>query len=156
MSTTAREVQWTDLQRDPKGVAALADAGDVRVKRRDGADLILTRADRACRASEGAVTAARAFRQLAKASNVDVMTNVLIEEFPWIHLLPPDDLRQFIEDFFRDAQASAELEQWELLAQTVREWKATAAIYAEPGLAARLAAPITDDHGPVPSPMSEE
>ena len=41
-----REVQWSELQRDPKSVAALADAGDVRVRRRDGAPLVLSREDR--------------------------------------------------------------------------------------------------------------
>jgi hypothetical protein len=57
-------VQWSELQRDPKGVAALADRGDVRVRRRDGAALLLTREDRASSTAEGAVAAARALRNL--------------------------------------------------------------------------------------------
>jgi hypothetical protein len=40
-----------------------------------------------------------------------------------------------------------------VLAQTVVEWRSTAAIYADPILAARLAEPIDTDFGPVPEPM---
>ncbi|MFC5285455.1 hypothetical protein ACFPM7_00165 [Actinokineospora guangxiensis] len=60
MATT--EVQWSELQRDPKAVAALADAGDVHVRRRDGVPLLSTRADRVRTTTEGTVFAARALR----------------------------------------------------------------------------------------------
>jgi len=51
-------------QRDPKSVAALADEGDVGVRRRGGAALLLTREDRVQSASEGAISAARALRNV--------------------------------------------------------------------------------------------
>ena len=59
-----REVQWSELQRDPKSVAALADSGDVRVRRRGGAALLLMREDRVSAVGEGAFTAARALRNV--------------------------------------------------------------------------------------------
>jgi hypothetical protein len=46
MDAEVQEVQWSDLQRDRKGVAELAEAGDVRVRRRDGVNLLLVREDR--------------------------------------------------------------------------------------------------------------
>ena len=52
----------------------------------------------------------------------------------------------------RAVQASAELGQWDVLAQALVEWRATAAIHANPGLAAELSRPIDDDLGPVPAP----
>jgi hypothetical protein len=121
-------VQWSELQRDSKGVAALADEGDVRVRRRDGAALLLTREDRAHSASEGSVAA-------------------LLDEFPWVDVLPEAEQAQFVKDFARAFQASAELGQWSVLAQTITEWRSTAAIHADPALAGKLTGPIDGDFG---------
>lgn len=146
------EVQWSELQRDPKGVAALADRGDVRVRRRDGVPLLLVREDRAGASAEGAVTAARALRNaLAHLSAAGTLES-LREEFPWLDLLPDEDRRQFAADFVRAVQASAELGRWEVLAQVLVEWKATAAIHADPALAAELSRPIDGDFEPLPRP----
>lgn len=50
---SCRDPRRSELQRDPKSVAALADSGDVRLRRRDGADLLLTREDRLQATGEG-------------------------------------------------------------------------------------------------------
>ncbi|GIH13450.1 hypothetical protein [Rugosimonospora africana] len=65
-------------------------------------------------------------------------------------MLPAGDLKEFVGDFIRNALAAAELGRWEVLGQTVREWKATAAVYADSALLKELTKPVTDDHGPVP------
>jgi hypothetical protein len=148
----ATEVQWSELQRDPKSVAALADQGDVRVRRRDGVPLLLVREDRASASAEGAVTAARALRNALAHLSPAAALESLLEEFPWVGLLPESDQRQFAVDFVRAVQASAELGQWQVLSQVLVEWKATAAIHADPALAAELSRPIDTDLGPVPSP----
>lgn len=153
----ATEVQWSELQRDPKSVAALADRGDVRVRRRDGAELLLTRADRAASTADGAVHAARALRNLLAhlpRDAWDAAARSLADEFPWVDALPAGDRHQFITDFARAFQASAEMGQWSLLDQILREWRNTAAIHADHDLAASLAIPLgTDsDFGPVPRP----
>lgn len=148
----AVEVQWSELQRDPKGVAALADQGDVRVRRRDGAALLLTREDRASSTAEGAVTAARALRNLLVHTGPEAAATALIDEFPWAGIMSKDEQASFVTDFVRAFQASAEIGQWALLAQTVREWKATAAVYADPGLIEQLTSPLADDLGTVPGP----
>ena len=141
----ATEVQWSELQRDPKSVAALADAGDVRVRRRDGVPLLLVREDRASASAEGAVTAARALRNaLSHLSHVGMFES-LTDEFPWVGLLQDGDQRQFVVDFVRAVQTSAELGQWHVLSQVLVEWKATAAIRADPALAAELSRPIDTD-----------
>jgi hypothetical protein len=148
----ATEVQWSELQRDPKSVAALADQGDVRVRRRDGAALLLIREDRASSAAEGAVAAARALRNILTHLPSAVAAAALIDEFPWVDVLSPEDRAQFVADFVRAFQASAELGEWSVLAQTIREWQSTAAIHADPTLARDLAKPLTEDFGPVPHP----
>lgn len=76
----------------------------------------------------------------------------LIDEFPWVDWLPLPERRQFVTDFVRAFQVSAELEQWSVLAQTVTEWRSTAAIHADPVLAQKLSGPIDTDFGPVPAP----
>jgi hypothetical protein len=156
MSNATQEVQWSELQRDPKSVAALADTGDVRVKRRDGADLLLTRADRVAAADEGAVTAARAFRKMLTHASVDVVADAFLDEFPWVQVLPPEERKEFAIDFVRGALAAAELGRWEILGQTVREWKVSAGIHADPALLAELTEPVVDDYGPVPAPVPTE
>ena len=152
MGGVTTEVQWSELQRDPRGVAALADQGDVRVRRRDGVPLLLVREDSAASAAEGAVSAARALRNALAHLSGDAAAEVLVEEFAWVDLLPAADRLQFVSDFARAVGASAELGRWTVLAQVLVEWKATAAVYADPALVAELSRPLDDDLGPVPAP----
>src|SRR3954449_2149766 len=97
--TTVNEVHWSDLQRDPKGVAELADNGQVRVIRRDGVNLVLMREDRVVAASAGAVIAARAFRHLVEGVTDDAIGVSMAEEFPWLGILPAIELREFVREF---------------------------------------------------------
>lgn len=146
------EVQWSELQRDPKSVARLADQGDVRVRRRDGAPLLLIKEDRAMSGAEGAITAARALRNVLVHLPVEIATEALLDEFPWVDVLPKESQAQFVSDFARAFQASAELGEWAVLAQTIREWRSTAAIHADPELARALTGPVDSDFGAVPAP----
>ncbi|GAA2990059.1 hypothetical protein [Actinokineospora diospyrosa] len=150
----ATEVQWSELQRDPKSVAALADQGDdVLVRRRDGAALLLVREDRARSAAAGSFTAARGLRTVLAHLPPDAVNAALIEEFTWVDALPVGERLQFARDFVRAYQVSAELGNWSLLDQAVREWRSTAAIHADPGLRATLAGPLEDDFGAVTPPI---
>ncbi|MFI5777764.1 DUF6247 family protein [Nocardia sp. NPDC051570] len=149
------EVQWSDLQRDPKQIARLADEGTVRVRRRDGVPLLLIREDREQSQSEGSVAAARALRNVLVHLQPERAAQWLIEEFPWADVLPEQARAQFVHDFARAFQASAELGEWSVLAQAIREWRSTALVYADPELTRALAEPIDGDFGPVPPPMGE-
>lgn len=146
------EVQWSELQRDPKSVAALADQGDVRVRRRDGAALLLTREDRASSAAEGAFSAARALRTIFVHLPPETAATALSDEFPWVGVLPEEDRAHFVADFIRAFQASSEIGEWSLLAQVIREWRNTAVIHADPELAKQLSAPLSEDFGQIPHP----
>jgi hypothetical protein len=146
-----QEVQWSDLARDPKSVAALTDQGDVRVKRRDGADLVLTRQDRVASAEEGILTATRTLRRAFELAP-EAIERVLLDEFPWLDQLPREALPEFAAEFVRASRAAADLGRWEVLAQTLREWKATAAIYTDPDLVEQLTRPLDDEGEFVPAP----
>ena len=67
-------------------------------------------------------------------------------------LLPEADRVRFVADFVRAVGASAELGRWSVLAQVLVEWKATAAVHADPSLVAELTRPVDSDLGPVPAP----
>ncbi|MHA6621242.1 hypothetical protein [Pseudonocardia sp. DLS-67] len=145
------EVLLRELQRDPDGVAALADRDDVRVQRRGGEPLLLLREDRAHAAADAALAVAGALR--AALLHLDESAHeALTGEFPWVDLLPVDDRRHFVSEFARAVQTSAELGQWDVLSQALLEWRGTAAVHAEPALAAELSRPVEDDLGPVPAP----
>lgn len=146
------DVQWSELQRDPKGVAALAEKGEVRVRRRDGATLLLVREDRAISGSEGAVTAARALRNILAHLPLHAAAEALRDEFSWLDLLPEADRSLFVTEFIRAFQASAELGEWFNLDQMITEWKSTAAAHSDRRLAELLSEPIDEDLGPVPDP----
>ena len=146
------EVQWSELQRDPKSVAALAEQGDVRVRRRDGVPLLLVREDSATAGADGAMSAARALRNALAHLSADRAADALREEFPWVDLLPDAERSAFAVDFVRAVGASAELGRWSVLAQVLVEWKATAAVYADPALVEELTRTLNADLGPVPAP----
>lgn len=148
-------MQWSELQRDPRGVAALADRGDVRVRRRDGVPLLLVREDSVEAAAVGAVSAARALRNALAHLSPDEAVGSLVEEFPWLDLMPEVDRRLFATDFVRAVAASAELGRWSVLAQVIIEWRATAAVHADPAMAGELTRPLSDDLGPVPAPEGD-
>lgn len=153
--TMTTEVQWSELQRDARGVARLVDgAGEVRVRRRDGVPLLLSREDRIDETGVGLLAAARALRTALKHLPEAEAAEVLGEEFPWVDLLPAGERAEFVSDFVRSAQSAAELRSWGVLARTVTEWQATARIHADPELHAALSTPIGDDHGVVPNPGS--
>lgn len=146
------EVQWSELQRDPKAVAQLVDQGDVRIRRRDGVPLFLTREERIYDQSEGATIASRALRSIWDHLHLDEVIGILAEEFPWVNLLPEDGYGEFAEEFVHTFRACAELGQWSLLAQMLKEWKATAEIHADPVLSANLAKPLAGNGDLVPAP----
>ena len=101
------------------------------------------------------MAAARALRNFLAHVEPHIAAAALVDDFPWADILPQRDRAQFVTDFVRAFQASAEMGQWASLAQTVREWKTTAAIHADPELVEQLSSPLNDDFGPVPDPTED-
>ena len=89
-------------------------------------------------------------------SDLDALAETVAREFPWLRLLSRPEIKEFIREFADAVVAAAELSRWDLVDRLVHAWKATAAIHADPDLAARLSTPIDADHGPVPSPAHGE
>lgn len=147
------EVQWSELARDAKGVARkVDDSGEVRVRRRDGATLVLRREDLSEELGSGLLVAARTLRKALTQLAPNQAAAVLVDEFPWVEVLPVGDQAEFVAEFVRVAQAAAELGRPELLARVINEWKNTALVYTSPDMLAAATTPVGSDFGPVPSP----
>ncbi|PRW64515.1 DUF6247 family protein [Actinopolyspora mortivallis] len=102
--------------------------------------------------TEGAATEARAMRSMLHQLDSAGITEVLEETFPWTDVLPEEERQRFATEFTRTFETAAELERWNVLAQTIREWRATAAVHADPDLHRTLSEPVEEDHGAVEPP----
>jgi hypothetical protein len=94
-------------------------------------------------------------RLLAWVQNEGVrhdLVAALTDELPWLGLLPRDEIPRLVSDF---VAATAEPDHGSVLAQTLREWKATADIHADPALVRRLSEPVSDDVGSGPGPAMQ-
>ncbi|WP_169336087.1 DUF6247 family protein [Actinopolyspora halophila] len=106
-------------------------------------------------AAEGATTAARTMRNVLHHLDGSEMADLLGETFLSTDVLPEDDRSKFVAEFTRAFETAAELERWNVLARTVREWKSTATVHADPELHRALSAPLEEDHGAVRPPEPE-
>ena len=70
------------------------------------------------------------------------LSDALIESFAWLEFLPAKDRASFGNEFARVVVASSDIDNYEPVAQVIREWRATAEILAVPSLAKRLRSSI--------------
>jgi PHD/YefM family antitoxin component YafN of YafNO toxin-antitoxin module len=146
MTTT---LAWTTVQRDPKTAATAAEVQDVVLERRDAPNLVLGSEERYNQHRETLRLVGRLYQDWAAAQEPLV---ALQRELPWLGELPPAQQEEFATDFYRTLQSAADLSKLELIAQCLGDWKATAAIYADPTLRDALRAPLSGSGGPVPRP----
>ncbi|GIJ21121.1 hypothetical protein [Micromonospora lutea] len=155
MSMPLESVPFSELLRQPAETAErLTRARAVRLRRRDAADLVLMSADRA--AAEGEVVDLTA-RLLASVVRRDptAVREVLPTVLPWVRFLPPEDVDQMADEFVATAEAAAAVGNTVAVSQLLSEWRHTAEIHADPDLHRILAAPSSDDFGPVAPPAGE-
>jgi hypothetical protein len=148
-------LQWSDVARNPKKVAATVERdGQARLERRgEGSAFVLMTAERQSAARAGLQVIERLLRSaLAAVKERNELDPVLMASFPWLRFIPAEHRSTFATEFQSTFEACAEIEVWEPLEQLLREWKATAAIYADPALLAQLKGPFDVDSGPVPRP----
>jgi len=146
------ETTLTDFLRDPNAIVDRLAQTDVVLHRRNSEDLRLSLESRSeavassvefvARLVRGALADAAARRQLVASATA----------IPWLSVLPEEDRDAFLDEFFRVAEAAAELNVMTALGQLLREWRATAAIHADPALAAELHRPLSGDGGRVSEP----
>lgn len=140
------EFMISDLQRTPKKVLSHVAEGDVILKRRGQAALRLTVEGRDAERDEAYAAMVRLVRNLVVHRQVEV-GDAVVAAFPWAEFLGKDERAEFGGALAQMLVATAELDTTAPLAQLLTEWRATAAIRADPVLAERLAAPVDSPLG---------
>lgn len=144
---------FTTLLRDPKSVLEAVERSDVVLRRRDGPALRLSREDRGRRADEGMALLSSFMGDVLRVAAVrSLLPSVLDREMPWTRFLPDDARKTFVDEFISCSEASTAVGDLAPLAALVHEWKATAAIYADPELATELQRSLPGDGLPVDRP----
>ncbi|WP_033040342.1 hypothetical protein [Streptomyces monomycini] len=134
LEAETESISFTDLSRNPKGVAARAAAlGRLRVTHRDAPDMILTTAARAEGAEENLTTASRLFLALMKQDDgAKALLLALPEVFPWARHLDAEEVRAFTVELLEALSDAAELGAGEAVQRVIISWRATARINADP------------------------
>lgn len=151
MSATA-DATLTDFLRDPNAVVERLEHVDVVLHRRNAEDLHLSLESRSEAVANGVRFLARMLSAALTDAAVRERLQASAEAIPWLSFLPTPRRQEFLAEFFRTAEAAAELGVMTPLAQLLREWQATAAIYADPELAAELRRPLAGDGERVAAP----
>ncbi|UCM89058.1 prevent-host-death family protein [Streptomyces marincola] len=152
LEAETESVSFTDLSRNPKGVAAKAAAlGRLRVTHRDAPDMLLTTAARAEYAEENLTTASRLFLALMKQDEgARTLLLALPEVFPWVRHLDAEEVRAFTVELLEALSDAAELDAGEAVHRAIVSWRATARINADPDQLRDSLRPLDgDDLGPV-------
>jgi hypothetical protein len=143
----------TDFLRQPKPILKKLAKEDVVLRRRGEASLRLSLDTRAAAASTGTEVAASLLGELAKVPQVpDALARLLAARFPWMKFLAKDDRQAFVHEFIETVQACASVGNSAALDEVIAAWKSTAAIYADPKLAADLKRSLPGSPAKVPRP----
>lgn len=73
-------------------------------------------------------------------------------EYRWVRHLPPSDLEEFIDELARACRSGLAGNDLDAL---VASWRATAEVYADPELHAKLSSPTLEDFGPATCPEED-
>lgn len=155
VATAAADTTWSFLLRHSGEILDLVERQDVLLRRRDGGDLLLVTAEREEGIREGLDIAARVLQVAARDATIrHGLADDLVSSLEWSRFLPHKDRETFIDDFADTIRACLELGHFQPLNQLIREWKATAAVHADPGLVKALRAPIEPGAGEVTRPVA--
>lgn len=138
------EATFTDLLRNPREITALLDQGDVILHRRDAEDLRLSVATRA----SASVAGLEVIGRLLAAAMADEIVRERIGHqvpLPWLRYLPERSRQLFFAELFASVEAAAAIGTFAPVDRLLDEWRATAAIHADPDLADRLRRPLPGD-----------
>lgn len=122
-------VQFSELSRASKSVAAAADLGPVLITRRDGEPLILQRKSDVDRHLEG-VELAVSISAAAVADGSERFATRLEGPFPWIAFLSHDEREQCADELLQTIRACASVLEFRPLVVTLSAWRSTADAHA--------------------------
>ena len=148
---TSQTASFTELLRHPNDVTRRVAGGDVVIRRRDDEDLILTTVSR----EQARLASVEAVSHLfADALEDDVVRQHIARRaaLPWTRFLPPEDRELFYRELFECVAGAVEIGTMAPVAQLLSEWQATAAVHADPELAARMRRADLAEGAPISRP----
>ena len=144
----------TDVLRTPKPILREAGGRDILIRRRQAEDVVLMDAKRARALRDTLGTVARLLRV---ASQLQGVVGRLVEDvnvtLPWTSLLPDEERRQFVAELMEMAGAAADTGNYAPLTTLLRDWQATANVYADPAAFKELTEPLEETE--LPSLLTE-
>jgi hypothetical protein len=144
---------YSQFLRGPSEVLPALLEGDVRLDRRDEQPLFVSRQDRYEAKELGMGVAARLLLHLWRVEP-DRAAKLLSEELPWLNWLPPADQDICARDLLTDLAAGAETGTLEPFARSLKQWRNTAEMWADPALAVRFQAGFPGDGPRIERPIS--
>jgi hypothetical protein len=141
---TRHETTFSAMLRESGEVLREVDKHDVLLHRRDGADVMLVRADR----EAGVRESLGATAQLLSLLPDDVLREYVPEltrKMPWLRFLPPDDRVTFVRELVEAAEACVAVGVFDPMGRLLDEWHATAAVWASPAAVESLREPADVD-----------
>jgi PHD/YefM family antitoxin component YafN of YafNO toxin-antitoxin module len=136
-----RTFPFSTLINKQTSVFPALDDADVILERRDAENLVLMRSERFTAMTEGLRLAARSLSIVARANHA-LAEEVFAEELPWLRWLPVEARSGCVSELLGHLIAGADTGLFMPFARALKEWKATAEIYSDPGLARRLRGPF--------------
>lgn len=149
---TVRRFPYSDFLRGPSKVLPALDNADVVLERRDDDDLVLSRAERFDATRSGMAVATRALIALVKHDR-SLAENILTEQLPWLHWLPPDERDDCVKDLLAHLAAGAETDSLMPFARALAAWRSTAEVWSDPELAERLNTEFVGDGPTIERPQ---
>jgi hypothetical protein len=145
------ERPFSEFLRQPNDVVAELEDHDVVLRRRNAPALRLSDASRDDERARAFDAVARLLRNLLvhRPAGLDAAVD---DVFPWATLLPRSERTDFVDELGRTLVAASALDNYAPVAQLLREWRATAEVYADPRLARRLRAAIEPEGDQVAMP----
>ncbi|MBI4897414.1 MAG: hypothetical protein HY827_03500 [Actinobacteria bacterium] len=145
MATVAyTEHTLSDFLRKSGDVLRDVDERAVLLRRRDGADLILLRADHESETRETIELSAQVLNWLSH-SQPENFADALLEIFPWTTFLPEEDRSEFASDFIRTLRACVSIGTFDALQAEIAQWRNTAYVWSKPELLSALQGEVADD-----------
>jgi hypothetical protein len=145
------ERPFSEFLRQPNEVVADLVDHVVVLRRRNAPALRLSEAGREEERDEAFDALARLLRNLLVNRPAGLETTI-DETFPWATFLPRQDRRLFIDELTQTLLAVSTINNFAPVGQLLREWKSTAEVHADPGLARRLRRRLDAAGDSVPAP----
>lgn len=157
MSAATVEHNFSEFLRKSGDILREVEDHDVLLRRRDGADLMLVRADREAVVRDTVGLSSSLLGWFAR-THARELAEGLPEALPWLHFLPERDRAEFAEELVRMLEACISLGSFDRLGALLNQWRNTAYVWSRPELLEALRRDHAEDgyDGPVAVPVVDQ